>query len=136
MTDDGGSPPLPAWPVLVAVTIDSTDPERLAEFWSQLLEVEIEHRTADEIGLSRQPGRGVGLSIQRVADPTPGKNRVHVDLLVADLAAAQQRAAVLGGAALDDHQRDGYRWGVVTDPDGNQFCLIQPPTDASDQGAD
>jgi predicted enzyme related to lactoylglutathione lyase len=129
MTDESGEPALPTWPVFVSVTIDTTDPVRLAAFWSALLEVEIEHQSADEINLARQPRRGVGLAFQRVPDPTPGKNRVHVDLLVGDLATAKRRAVSLGGTTLDEHERDGYQWSVVADPDGNRFCLIQPGVD-------
>jgi predicted enzyme related to lactoylglutathione lyase len=118
---------LPDWPVFIMVTVDTTDPKRLADFWSAVLQVEIADERYEEVSLQRQPDRGVTLAFQRVPDPTPGKNRVHVDLLVADVATARERVLALGGTALDEHERDGYRWAVVTDPDGNQFCLIQPP---------
>ncbi len=126
-TEGSVTPTLPAWPVFIGVTVDTTDPERLADFWSTLLEVPIEHRSDIEIHLARQPSRGVAVAFQRVSEPTAGKNRLHLDLLVADLAAARKRAVELGADEVEEHERDGYRWLVAADPDGNHFCLIQPP---------
>ena len=120
---------MPPWPVFVGVTIDAVDPHRVARFWSTLLDVEIEADEDDEIRLARQPRRGVGVAVQRVQRPTPGKNRVHLDLLVGDLPSAAARAVALGGVPLDRHQRDGYQWQVIADPEGNQFCLVQPPVE-------
>jgi predicted enzyme related to lactoylglutathione lyase len=127
MSDTREGVSIPEWPVFVGVTIDAADPQRIADFWSTLLEVEIEEVDEDEIRLARQPKRGVGVAVQRVAAPTPGKNRIHLDLLVRDLPTAAARAIALGGLPLDRHQRDGYRWQIIADPEGNQFCLVQPP---------
>jgi predicted enzyme related to lactoylglutathione lyase len=128
MTDEtGATPALPAWPVFIGVTVDTTDPERLAAFWSALLEVPIEHRSDIEIHLARQPNRGVAVAFQRVTDPTAGKNRLHLDLLVKDLPAARRRAIELGANEVEEHKRDGFHWLVAADPDGNRFCLIEPP---------
>jgi catechol 2,3-dioxygenase-like lactoylglutathione lyase family enzyme len=127
MTDDSAAPALPDWPVFIGVTVDTTDPDKLAEFWSALLDVPIEHRTDDEVHLARQPRRGVAVAFQRVPDPTDGKNRLHLDLLVKDLPTARTRAIDLGAREVSEHERDGFHWIVVADPDGNRFCLIQPP---------
>src|SRR4029078_7376881 len=58
-TDASATPALPALPVFIGVTVDTPDRERLADFWSPLLEVDIEHRSDIEIHLARQPNRGV-----------------------------------------------------------------------------
>lgn len=120
-------PPMSELPIFVGVTIDAADPLRIAAFWAALLNVEIEEVAYDEIRLARQPRCGVGVAIQRVAAPTPGKNRVHLDLQVRDVAGASARAITLGGKAVARHERDGYRWQIIADPEGNQFCLVQPP---------
>src|SRR5688572_25435188 len=113
MTDDSAAPALPDWPVFIGVTVDTTDPDKLAEFWSSLLEVPIEHRTDHEVHLARQPNRGVAVAFQRVSDPTDGKNRLHLDLLVKDLASARVRAEELGANEVAEHDRDGFHWLVV-----------------------
>ena len=28
---------------------------------------------------------------------------------------------------VEEHKRDGFHWLVAADPDGNRFCLIEPP---------
>jgi predicted enzyme related to lactoylglutathione lyase len=63
------------------------------------------------------------LSFQKVDDPTPGKNRIHLDLTAEDLDAEVDR--LLGaGATLVAHRGDeNFRWVTLADPDGNQFCV-------------
>ncbi|MBT8228503.1 MAG: VOC family protein [Dactylosporangium sp.] len=129
MSDPRLDTALPEWPVFVGVTIDAVNPQRIASYWADLLDVTIEEIHEEEIRLARQPHRGVGVAVQRVADPTPGKNRIHLDMLVRDVGQATARAVALGGRALDEHCRDGYSWRIVADPEGNQFCLVQPPVE-------
>jgi predicted enzyme related to lactoylglutathione lyase len=46
--------------------------------------------------------------------------------VVDDLDVASNRIAALGGrrAAADDVEEYGYRWRVMHDPEGNEFCVI------------
>lgn len=48
------------------------------------------------------------------------KNRLHLDLAVASLPDAKERATGLGAAVVGDF--DG--WSVLCDPFGNEFCLV------------
>lgn len=106
------------------VVINTTDIDRLLPFWRQLLAVGVAHRIGDMfVWLDRQSGAGVGLAFQRVPDPTPGRRRLHIDLEVEDLDAAQARIEALGGECLELHEIDGFRWRVMADPDGNEFCI-------------
>jgi predicted enzyme related to lactoylglutathione lyase len=67
--------------------------------------------------------------LQRVPDEKRGKNRVHLDLRTADLAAEVSRIVGLGASLLTNEPvaEDGWRWHVLADPDGNEFCVLQPP---------
>jgi hypothetical protein len=67
----------------------------------------------------------------RVDDPSPGKNRMHVDLASREPDAEIERIVRLG-AQLVDERRDGAptwregngtRWVVLRDPEGNEFCI-------------
>ncbi len=126
MTDDSQTQALPDWPMFIGVTVDTTDPEKLADFWSALLEVPIEHRTADEIHLARQPRRGVTVSFQRVDDPTAGKNRLHLDLSPSDQDqdAEVRRVLELGARHADVGQTGDEPWVCLADPEGNEFCIL------------
>jgi len=80
-------------------------------------------------------GQGPRLFFQRVPEGKTAKNRVHLDVNVgqprSDPAAEQQRRvdeaverAVALGATMVRHatERDEYFY-VMTDPEGNEFCL-------------
>ena len=68
------------------VTVDSADPRPLAEWWARRLGGTV----VDESGgwfLEVVPAPGSSapvLGFQRVEDPTPGKNRLHLDLATTD----------------------------------------------------
>ena len=54
---------------------------------------------------------------------------MHLDLRVPDLETELARLLALGarhttGDPVEEH---GWTWYVLTDPDGNEFCLLRPP---------
>ncbi len=63
--------------------------------------------------------------LQEVAEEKAGKNRVHLDFVVADLDAAVQRVTALGGGIGDKHEWQGFLWRTCTDPEGNVFDIMQ-----------
>ncbi|MEJ8661945.1 MULTISPECIES: VOC family protein [Streptomyces] len=71
----------------------------------------------------------VGIDVVAVPEPkTTTKNRVHLDL--ATTSAAHQtelvaRLQALGATPADVGQRD-VPWTVLTDPEGNEFCVLEP----------
>ncbi|MFH8926453.1 VOC family protein [Streptomyces pristinaespiralis] len=71
----------------------------------------------------------LGIDIVPVPEPrTPTKNRVHLD--IATNSAAQQRALVtrllaLGATPADVGQGE-VPWTVLADPEGNEFCVLEP----------
>src|SRR5205085_4330812 len=63
------------------VTVDSRNPERLAEFWSRVLGVEVEERFGDGyVILSRAAEGAPRVTFQSVPEEKAGKNRLHFDL--------------------------------------------------------
>ncbi len=108
------------------VTIDCTDPRVLAGFWTQALGWTV---TVDFDGeylvLSSADEKGTSLSLQRVAEPRQGKNRVHVDLAADDRGAEVRRLVGLGATELAEHEVPGLTWTVLADPEGNEFCVSQ-----------
>jgi predicted enzyme related to lactoylglutathione lyase len=79
-------------------------------------------------------GNGVELLLQQVAELKAVKNRLHLDLRVPDLAAETARVMALGARRVTDDpiEEYGWSWHVLTDPDGNEFCVLQPPSDNGD----
>lgn len=107
------------------VVIDCADPERLAEFWSQALGVEVAMRWHQYVILHGAGESQPGLAFQRVPEPKAGKNRVHLDLMVDDLDRAQARVEALGGRFLETHAESAVAVRVMADPEGNELCLVK-----------
>jgi hypothetical protein len=58
-----------------------------------------------------------------VAEPTAGKNKVHLDLRGSDRASEVARLLSLGATAVAEHSVPGLSWTVLADPEGNLFCV-------------
>jgi len=112
------------------IQIDSTDPERLAAFWTVVLGVGIEGRLGSPpqfVNLHKQYPDAPFVSFQRVPEPKVVKNRVHMDIVVDDVEIATSRIVQLGGRRRRpdaDFDEYGFCWRTMADPEGNEFCLI------------
>jgi predicted enzyme related to lactoylglutathione lyase len=105
------------------ITIDCADPDRLAQWWAGAIGSPVNAVAPGEFVLVPVPG-GPQLGFQRVEDPTPGKNRVHVDFSTTELDAEVQRLVGLGATEAGRHEfGPELRWVVLEDPDGNAFCV-------------
>jgi len=111
---------------LAAVSLDATDPAGLADFYRQLLGLEVMFETEDFVALQ---GGGVLLTTQRVADHVapdwPASSvpkQMHLELAVTDLAEAEAGALALG-ATKADTQPNPDHWRVLIDPAGHPFCI-------------
>jgi catechol 2,3-dioxygenase-like lactoylglutathione lyase family enzyme len=117
---------------ITTVVVDCSDPERLAGFYGDVLGWEVvEQPDPDsvEIGPPGQPEKGPvpTLLFQRVPDPTPGKNRLHLDLNATDRDqdAEVQRLLGLGATRAQVGQTGEETWQVLADPEGNVFCVLR-----------
>ena len=109
---------------LYAITMDVNDLETCARFWSRVLGAEILYQNEQYLRLGHK-GECPTVLLQKVPEPHEVKNRVHIDLDVPDLDAAVSRVQGLGGNKLRELNEYGIKWAVMTDPDGNEFCLVQ-----------
>jgi predicted enzyme related to lactoylglutathione lyase len=110
-------------PVPGAVMIDTVDPAPLVAFWTALLGTEVAYQSEDFVWLRRNAPDGIGLAFQRVPEAKRGKNRVHVDFVAPDIDEVRVRVEELGGSLLFDRTNDDFRWLVLADPEGNEFCV-------------
>ena len=112
------------------LVIDTVDPARIAPFWCRLLGVRERGWFGDDYLMLERDDRTPAIAFQRVPEAKAGKNRLHVDVDVTDVDAAVERIVELGGSiASDMRELDGYRWRVMADPEGNEFCVV-PREDA------
>jgi predicted enzyme related to lactoylglutathione lyase len=108
---------------VATVVINVSDYEREKAFWGSLLGVGVMREFPGFCWFEPQHEGGVSVALQQVADPTPGRNRLHLDTGVDDLDAARERIEDLGGSFVEDHEIMGFRWCVMADPEGNEFCI-------------
>ncbi|MBV9205327.1 MAG: VOC family protein [Actinobacteria bacterium] len=116
----------------LVIVIDCADLERSAQFWAAALGYVAGPATNGPYrSLTPKSGVGIDVLLQRVPDVKRQKNRVHLDLRTPDLAAEVHRVLGLGATLLAGQPvaEDGWRWHILADPDGNEFCVVQPPSD-------
>ncbi|KAF4406280.1 MULTISPECIES: VOC family protein [Streptomyces] len=75
----------------------------------------------------KESGTGLGRRIlfQRVPEPKTDKNRLHLDLHPdpGTRQAETERLVALGAAVQREVKMPGGEWTVMTDPEGNEFCV-------------
>ena len=119
----------------LVIVIDCADLDGAARFWVGVLGYEASPPGDGSDGSERyrglQPESGVGIDVllQRVPDVKSQKNRLHLDLRAPDLEAEVRRVLGLGATLLTSEPvaEDGWLWHILADPDGNEFCVLQPP---------
>jgi predicted enzyme related to lactoylglutathione lyase len=111
-------------------TLDCCDAERLAAFWTEVLGYSLRGRFGDFWPLEPPESRDEPwFVLQQVNEPKSGKNRMHLDMHVDDLDDAAQRLEALGATRVSDKVVQGsFAWYVMTDPEGNEFCIVHPST--------
>jgi len=105
------------------ITFDTTDPEKLADWWARALDGQVNPVAPPFFIVVSRPD-GPGLAFQKVDDPTPGKNKVHLDIHTDDdLDAEVARWTDAGATSLGKRNAGDFSWVTLTDPDGNEFCI-------------
>jgi GNAT superfamily N-acetyltransferase len=105
------------------VVVDCRSPRTLVRFWASLLGGEPVDRAHSWSHV--QPPGFARMAFQPVPEEKSGKNRLHLDVAVADIARAVAHAVGLGattvGGVVTDEQGS---FQVVLDPEGNEFCFV------------
>jgi len=114
---------------LRAVVFDADSPERLAEFWSAVLGVDVVESAPDWIQLAPDHA-GTFVAIEPVDGTPSGRSRTRPDLEVADMEVARERIEALGGRLVEViHARPGESHFRMADPEGNEFTVVLPLPD-------
>jgi Glyoxalase-like domain len=113
----------------IDLIIDCADPKHLAEFWSAALGYEKALNFGHYTLLSRAGPGFPRLVLQQVPEGKAGKNRMHLDVVEADIEAEAARLEQLGARRLEGAARQEHldaavvSWIVMADPEGNEFCV-------------
>ena len=124
---------------LLECVVDCADPATLSRFWAAALGYEVLDESADmvEIGpggrtddqllAELRSGPAVPtLIFIRVPEPKTVKNRLHLDLSPIDSDRDSEVSRLVGlGARITDLAPADSTWVVMTDPEGNEFCVLR-----------
>jgi len=114
---------------LHALCFDANDPARLARFWAGVLGREMVDDPLDGIALLPSDDAGFRIEFWPTVAQKSGPNQMHFDLTSGSLDDQQEtvaRALELGGRHLDIGQGPDAEHVVLADPEGNEFCVIEP----------
>src|SRR5436190_14121078 len=114
---------------LFAICFGAGEPRDLARFWAGVLGREMADDPDDGVTLLPDDDTGFRLRFLPNDEPKVGQNRMHFDLTSTSLADQQRtvaRALELGARHIDVGQRPEEAHVVLADPDGNEFCVIEP----------
>jgi len=114
---------------LLAVCFDANDPRGLARFWGALLGWGVADDTRGGIALLPSDDTGLRLRFLPTQEQRPSPHDRHFHLTSTSLEDQQQtvaRSLVLGARHIDIGQRPEDGHVVLADPEGNEFCIIEP----------
>jgi len=114
---------------LVALCIDAKDPLQLARFWAAALRWTVKDEHAEEVRLEPTDGTRFHLLFLPSDAKKVGQSRLHLDLTTTSLVDQNDSVAqllALGASHLDIGQGPDDAHVVLADPEGNEFCLIEP----------
>jgi Glyoxalase-like domain len=106
------------------VIIDSRDSVQLGSWWREVLGWVVVDDRRGEFEIRPTADTIPGLLFAEVPDIKQVKNRLHLDLRPDDQAAEVARLEGLGASRVDIGQGD-QPWVVMSDPEGNEFCVLR-----------
>jgi hypothetical protein len=113
---------------LAGITVDCSNPARLATFWSALLvrPISAEHDGPGWATVGSRHDDQPRLTFQAVPEPKLTKVRIHLDVQVDDIDVGCVSVESLGGRWTGErHDYDDGVVMVMRDPEDHEFCLVQ-----------
>jgi catechol 2,3-dioxygenase-like lactoylglutathione lyase family enzyme len=123
-------------------TVDSRNAYQQSVWWAQVLGMREDpqdpNEPADEECMIFSADGRTRLLFIDVPEGKQAKNRLHFDLRPTDATRDEEVARLLGLGATEaaDHRRpDGSGWVTLSDPEGNEFCVVRSDLEVSDPNA-
>ncbi len=116
---------------LWAVTFDASDHLAQTRWWAKALGWDTVHEDDNEGAILSPTKQANSIVFVPVPEPKTTKNRIHLDLgseSVEHQHEIVERLTASGASRIDIGQPKDARWVVLSDPEGNEFCVVPPPT--------
>ncbi|WP_138944805.1 VOC family protein [Plantibacter sp. M259] len=102
------------------------DIDRSVAFWTRALDYVLRGEPqSDWASLVPRDGDGVQLSLMLVSSRAEDRRRHHLDLFTDDREAEVVRLLSLGAGSVEWEYEEDADYVVLSDPDGNLFCVVQ-----------
>jgi predicted enzyme related to lactoylglutathione lyase len=108
------------------VSFEARDANRAATFWAAALGGTVTAGGSSKNAVVEAPNgtaSGLRIGFHAVPEDKTVKNRMHFDLIATEFAVELERLIGLGATALNE-VRNGAHWVTLSDPEGNEFDLI------------
>jgi hypothetical protein len=98
----------------------------VADFWCDVLGWRILGEENGVISIAPPDGSWPTIDVVPVPEAKTVKNRLHLDLRADGVTTSDEleRLLALGARPTDVGQGDDVTWVVLSDPEGNEFCLL------------
>jgi catechol 2,3-dioxygenase-like lactoylglutathione lyase family enzyme len=111
---------------LGSTVINCADLEGMTRFWAGALDLKPSStEPGDDFRVLRGPAGTI--SLQRAGTPVSARDQMHLDLYTDDQAGEVARLTGLGAVYLRHDQNPDDDFVVMTDPEGNEFCVCAVP---------
>ncbi len=106
---------------IAVIAIDAVQPRPVADFWCAVLGWQVVKEDSDGVSIAAPMGPG-----HRLIEGKAVKNRLHLDLRADGVTTAEEleRLLALGAQRAEIGQNPDVSWMVLSDPEGNEFCLL------------
>jgi len=112
---------------IASLTVDCDDVAAVSSFWAAALDLALDPEPSDYFASINRGGADLPRFLFiGVPEGKSAKNRMHLDLLVEDSVPRAEEVArlvELGATHVADKDEWGHSWAVLTDPEGNEFCV-------------
>jgi hypothetical protein len=111
---------------LAVIAIDAIRPEVVADFWCAVLGWHVVDEDGDVISIAPHDVTWPSIDVVAVPEGKAVKNRLHFDLRAEGVSTTEEleRLLALGARRTNVGQGADVSWVVLSDPEGNEFCLL------------
>ena len=112
---------------IAVIAIDAVQPRVVADFWCSVLGWQVVEVDDGVISIAPPDGSWPMIDVAAVPEKKTVKNRLHLDLRADGVSTTDEleRILSLGARRADVGQGSDATWVVLSDPEGNEFCLLR-----------
>ena len=108
--------------------MDAKNVKSLAQFWCDATDYKVTESYYPHMAvLNSDEPNYPRFMILKTPDTKSAKNRMHMEFRTDDLKAESKRIVDLGGTIAAERKFRDFKWIVMQDPEGNEFCLVNHP---------